>query len=71
MLELEREIVDPPQPPAARRTAAGYVEFRDVSFQYHGAEEPAVRGITFLAQPGEMTAIIGSTGSGKSTLINL
>lgn len=49
----------------------GYIEFKNVSFSYHGAEEPAVRNITFAARPGEVTAIIGSTGSGKSTLINL
>lgn len=49
----------------------GYVEFKDVTFSYHGAEEPALRSITFAAKPGEVTAIIGSTGSGKSTLVNL
>ena len=49
----------------------GYVEFRDVTFRYHGAEQPAISNITFSAKPGEVTAIIGSTGSGKSTLVNL
>ncbi|OPJ64148.1 ABC transporter ATP-binding protein [Clostridium oryzae] len=49
----------------------GYVEFKNVTFSYHGAEEPALRNISFAARPGETTAIIGSTGSGKSTLINL
>lgn len=49
----------------------GHVEFKDVTFSYHGAEEPALRNISFKANPGEVTAIIGSTGSGKSTLINL
>ncbi|MGY0373361.1 ABC transporter ATP-binding protein [Clostridium sp. JNZ J1-5] len=49
----------------------GYVEFKDVTFSYHGAEEPALRNISFSAKPGEVTAIIGSTGAGKSTLINL
>ena len=49
----------------------GYVEFKNVSFSYHGAEEPAIREISFSAAPGEITAIIGSTGSGKSTLISL
>ncbi|GFP76967.1 ABC transporter ATP-binding protein [Clostridium fungisolvens] len=49
----------------------GYVEFKDVCFSYHGAEELALRNISFAAKPGEITAIIGSTGSGKSTLINL
>ncbi len=52
-------------------TGKGSVEFRDVTFSYHGAEEPAIRNITFSAHPGEITAIIGSTGSGKSTLVNL
>ncbi|MFL0245676.1 ABC transporter ATP-binding protein [Candidatus Clostridium stratigraminis] len=49
----------------------GYVEFKDVTFNYQGAEEPALRNISFTAKPNEVTAIIGSTGSGKSTLINL
>ena len=47
------------------------MEFKDVSFNYRGAEEPAVQGITLRARPGEVTAIIGSTGSGKSTLVKL
>ncbi|PEZ09208.1 ABC transporter [Bacillus sp. AFS018417] len=49
----------------------GYVEFKDVSFRYPGAEEDVLSNITFTAKPGETTAFIGSTGSGKSTLINL
>lgn len=49
----------------------GYVEFKNVTFTYHGAEKPALQNISFSAQPGEVTAIIGSTGSGKSTLISL
>lgn len=49
----------------------GFVEFKDVTFTYHGAEQPALRNISFSAKPGEITAIIGSTGAGKSTLINL
>jgi len=52
-------------------TGRGYVEFKDVTFSYHGAEKPVLRNISFLARPGEVTAIVGSTGSGKSTLINL
>jgi len=47
------------------------VEFREVSFSYPGAEQPAVRGISFRAEPGQVTAIIGGTGSGKTTLMNL
>ncbi len=49
----------------------GYVEFRDVTFRYPDAEEAALRHISFSAKPGETTAIIGSTGSGKSALVNL
>jgi ATP-binding cassette subfamily B protein len=49
----------------------GYIEFQDVSFSYPGAEEAAIHNISFSAKPGEVTAIIGGTGSGKSTIINL
>src|SRR4029079_8712821 len=56
-----------PSDPAER----GVVEFRDVEFRYPGAEEPVLRGISFVARPGQTTAIVGSTGSGKTTLINL
>jgi ATP-binding cassette subfamily B protein len=74
VLDTEPTIRDPERPvpldaaPAAER---GVVEFRDVEFRYPGAEEPVLRGISFRAGPGETTAIVGSTGSGKSTLINL
>jgi len=50
---------------------SGFVEFRNVTFSYPGAEKPAVSDISFSAKPGEVTAIIGGTGAGKSTLINL
>ena len=72
VLRTEPAIVDPPEPipfPAVARP--GHVEFRDVGFGYPGAEEPVLRGISFEARPGETTAIIGSTGSGKTTLVNL
>lgn len=49
----------------------GTVEFRNVTFSYPGAEQPAITDISFVAKPGEVTAIIGGTGSGKSTLVNL
>ncbi len=69
VLDEEPSISDPPTPISPVR--AGLVEFRDVTFGYPGAEEPVLRNITFHARPGETTAIVGSTGSGKSTLINL
>jgi len=49
----------------------GYVEFKNVSFSYPGAESPALSNISFISKPGEITAIIGGTGSGKSTLASL
>ena len=49
----------------------GYVEFKNVCFRFHGASECAVKDISFSAKPGETTAIIGGTGSGKTTLINM
>lgn len=52
-------------------TGKGYIEFKNVTFGYQEAEEPALKNISFSAKPGEVTAIIGSTGSGKSTLVNL
>jgi ATP-binding cassette, subfamily B, multidrug efflux pump len=60
-------------PALARSTGAqhGYVEFDDVTFSYPGAEEPALSDVSFTARPGEVTAIIGGTGSGKSTLVGL
>lgn len=70
VLDMKPEIVDPPQALTAGRER-GQVEFRNVTFSYPGAEEPAVSNISFSACPGETTAIIGGTGSGKSTLISL
>ncbi len=49
----------------------GLLEFRNVEFRYPGAERPVLRDISFTAEPGQFTAIVGSTGSGKSTLVNL
>ncbi|HSD48289.1 MAG TPA: ABC transporter ATP-binding protein, partial [Actinomycetota bacterium] len=60
-----------PASPAPAPAHRGTVEFRDVEFRYPGAEDPVLSGITFSAGPGEITAIVGSTGSGKSTLVNL
>lgn len=60
-----------PANPVMEVSEVGTVEFLDASFQYPGAEEPVLKNLTFAARPGKMTAIIGSTGSGKTTLINL
>ena len=70
VLETQPSIVDP-EAPAVAGAEAGLVELRDVEFRYPGAEEPVLSGITFTARPGETTAIVGSTGSGKTTLISL
>ena len=70
VLDTEPTIVDP-ETPAADVPVTGTVEFRDVEFRYPGAEEPVLSGISFTARPGETTAIVGSTGSGKTTLISL
>jgi ATP-binding cassette, subfamily B, multidrug efflux pump len=69
VLDTEPTIADPPTPIAPVRR--GEVEFADVTFGYPGAEQPVLRHVSFHARPGETTAIVGSTGSGKSTLINL
>jgi ATP-binding cassette subfamily B protein len=63
--------MDPKEPKSFDTETNGLVEFRDVSFRYPNAEEDVICGISFTAKPGETTAIIGSTGSGKSTVINL
>ncbi|MEI8095526.1 MAG: ABC transporter ATP-binding protein [Spirochaetales bacterium] len=55
----------------AANTPSGRVEFRNVSFAYHGAEQKAIEGLSFVAEPGKVTAIIGSTGAGKTSLLNL
>jgi ATP-binding cassette subfamily B protein len=70
VLETEPTIADP-ESPAVDVPVQGVVEFDDVEFRYPGAEEPVLSGISFTALPGETTAIVGSTGSGKSTLISL
>src|SRR5579875_950411 len=70
VLEIVPSIQDAEQVKTADEQR-GYVEFRDVTFSYPGAEEPVLSHISFAAAPGEVTAIIGGTGAGKSTLINL
>ena len=71
VLDLEPEIRQPEHPVAPDPSARGTVAFRDVSFGYAGAGEQVLNHITFTALPGQTTAVIGGTGSGKSTLINL
>lgn len=70
VLEIVPQINDPGEAKNAN-AEKGYVEFKNVTFSYPGAEQPALNNISFTAAPGEVTAIIGGTGSGKSTLISL
>ncbi len=74
VLGTEPTIRDPEQPkrlaPLEGRRG-GRIELRDVEFRYPGAQEPVLRDVSFVAEPGETVAIVGSTGSGKSTLVNL
>jgi ATP-binding cassette subfamily B protein len=70
VLQTSSSVVEAttPKVPSERK---GVIEFCDVEFRYPGAEVPVLSGISFTAQPGKITAIVGSTGSGKSTLLNL
>lgn len=61
----------PGSPSSTSAGSAGVIEFQDVTFQYPGAEEPALTGVSFVARPGEVTAVVGGTGSGKTTLVGL
>jgi ATP-binding cassette, subfamily B, multidrug efflux pump len=70
VLDMTADVKDPSSSLSGNGTR-GYVEFKDVTFSYPGAEMPAIVNISFSMKPGEVTAIIGGTGSGKSTLINL
>jgi len=71
VLGTEPKIHDPKEPKKFDLSYKGTVEFRNVSFRYPGAEEDVLHDINFTAQPGQTTAFIGSTGSGKSTIVNL
>jgi ATP-binding cassette subfamily B protein len=71
VIETEPLIRDPENPASTADLRGGSIEFKNVTFRYPGADTPVLENVTFKAVSGETTAIIGSTGSGKSTLINL
>lgn len=71
VLETDPSINDPQNPAQFKEPFAGTIEFHNVSFRYPGALEDVLHDISFTAQPGQTTAFIGSTGSGKSTVVNL
>lgn len=71
VLELEPMIKEPGEPAKEETAPKGTLEFKNVTFKYPGAEEAVISNISFTSHAGETTAIIGGTGSGKSTLINL
>ncbi|QWZ08250.1 ABC transporter ATP-binding protein/permease [Nocardioides panacis] len=70
VLDTESSVV-PPEEAVTELDGSGLLEFRGVQFTYPGADDPVLRDLSFTALPGQTTAIIGSTGSGKSTLVNL
>ncbi|WP_322793818.1 ABC transporter ATP-binding protein [Bellilinea sp.] len=71
VLETEITVVDPPQPKSFPQPFRGRIEFKNVSFRYPDAEENVLCNLNFVAEAGKTTAIIGTTGSGKSTVVNL
>lgn len=70
ILDAHNDVVDKPGA-VALPPVKGSVKFEDVSFRYFGSSEPVLKGVSFAAQPGETVAILGATGSGKSSIINL
>jgi ATP-binding cassette subfamily B protein len=70
VLDTDSSVV-PPTQPVTELSRHGFLELNGVEFRYPGAEAPVLRGIDLVARPGETTAVIGSTGSGKSTLVSL
>jgi ATP-binding cassette subfamily B protein len=70
VLDTDSSVVRPAEP-VTTLSGQGGLEFRDVEFSYPGAEAPVLRGLSFTASPGRTTAIIGSTGAGKTTMVNL
>ena len=71
IIETEEAIKDSNEPKKLDSNKKGLVEFKNVSFRYPDSDEEVLSDITFTAEPGKTTAIIGSTGSGKSTIVNL
>jgi ATP-binding cassette subfamily B protein len=71
VLETEPVIKDPQEPKTFPTPFKGTIEFRNVSFRYPAAEEDVLHDVSFTAQPGQTTAFIGTTGSGKSTIVSL
>jgi len=71
VLETELVITDPQDPKQFKDPVVSQIEFRNVSFRYPGALDDVLHDISFTAKPGETTAFIGSTGCGKSTVVNL
>jgi ATP-binding cassette, subfamily B, multidrug efflux pump len=71
VLQTEAALHDPGTPATGVPDHAGLVEFRDVEFRYPGAQDPVLRDVSLTFRPGTTTAIVGSTGAGKTTLVNL
>lgn len=72
VLNTKNTVIEPETPEQFDSSSQeGYLEFKNVSFAYPGAEKEVIQNISFVSKPGETTAIIGSTGCGKSTLLNL
>lgn len=71
VLETKATILDPEKPKSIHKDGKGILEFKNVSFRYPLAEEDMLKNISFTAEAGKVTAIIGSTGAGKTTLVNL
>lgn len=70
VLDTDPSVV-PPVDPVRKVRTPGALEFQDVGFHYPGAEHPVLSGVSFTTAPGQTTAVVGSTGAGKSTLVNL
>src|SRR5665811_1500760 len=70
VLDTDPSVV-PPVDPVRELLTPGALEFDDVGFHYPGAEHPVLSGVSFATAPGQTTAVVGSTGAGKSTLVNL